>query len=164
MRLLTILFIFLALLSGLSSAALAGDFGWTEDFNLQAQMDPSGFKARLATRFKLGDLQIDAVLSTVDDPADAYILLRLGELSGKSCNFVIDRYRNNRKNGWGALAKSLGIKPGSPEFHALKRGHDLHELNTREKTYLGTYHRGNATYADNDYEQGRLKAKSKNKK
>ena len=24
------------------------------------------------------------------------------------------------------LAKRLGIKPGSPEFHALKRGHDLY--------------------------------------
>jgi len=28
-------------------------------------------------------------------------------------------------NGWGALAKELGIKPGSEEFHVLKGGHDL---------------------------------------
>jgi hypothetical protein len=24
------------------------------------------------------------------------------------------------KNGWGAIAKDLGIKPGSKQFHALK--------------------------------------------
>ena len=31
--------------------------------------------------------------------------------------------------GWGNLAKTLGIKPGSREFHALKRGHDLYDEN-----------------------------------
>jgi hypothetical protein len=28
--------------------------------------------------------------------------------------------------GLGAIAISLGIKPGSKEFHALKQGHDLY--------------------------------------
>jgi hypothetical protein len=32
-------------------------------------------------------------------------------------------YTTTKKGqGWGVIAKSLGIKPGSPEFHALKRG------------------------------------------
>jgi hypothetical protein len=164
MKLFTIFFISLVVLSGMSSAATANDFGWTEDLNLQAQSDPSGFKVRLATRFKVGDLQVDAVLSNVDNPADAYILLRLGEISGKSCNTVIDKYRNNRKNGWGALAKSLGIKPGSPEFHALKRGHDLQEHNTPGKTYLSIYHRSSNSYAEDNYVNNNLKAKSKRRK
>jgi hypothetical protein len=28
----------------------------------------------------------------------------------------------NKGKGWGVIAKNLGIKPGSAEFHALKRG------------------------------------------
>jgi hypothetical protein len=39
---------------------------------------------------------------------------------------VVDVYKKNRGKGWGVIAKSLGIKPGSPEFHALKRGDDLY--------------------------------------
>jgi len=37
------------------------------------------------------------------------------------------KYKSDKGQGWGALAKSLGIKPGSREFHALKRGHDLYD-------------------------------------
>jgi hypothetical protein len=35
---------------------------------------------------------------------------------------VLHVYQANRGKGWGVIAKSLGIKPGSREFHALKRG------------------------------------------
>jgi hypothetical protein len=31
-------------------------------------------------------------------------------------------YKQSKGKGWGVIAKELGIKPGSPEFHALKRG------------------------------------------
>ncbi len=114
-----------AILLLVTSAAVAADFGWAPDFNIAAQADPSGFRVRLATRFRIGDAQINAVLSNIPDPADAYIVLRLGELSHRPPEYVIERYRGGKKKGWGALAKSLGIKPGSKEFHALKSGHDL---------------------------------------
>ena len=125
MRTFKVMFIVAICLFVLTPAAMASDFGWIEGFNIQAQSDPSGFKARLATRFKIGDVQVDALLSNVDDPADAYLMLRLGEMSGRPVDYVFEKYRHNKGKGWGALAKSLGIKPGSKEFHALKRGHDL---------------------------------------
>lgn len=109
----------------IASAACARDFEWLKDLNIKAQADPSGFKASLAARFKIGDAQITAVLSNVENPADAYMVFRLGEMSGRPADFVAERYRTGKGQGWGNLAKSLGIKPGSPEFHALKRGHDL---------------------------------------
>jgi len=31
-------------------------------------------------------------------------------------------YQIHQGKGWGAIPKSLGIKPGSKEFHALKKG------------------------------------------
>lgn len=109
-----------------SSAVIAGDFDWIKDFNIQAEADPSGFRARLETRFKIGDAQIKIVLDNVEKPADAYMVLRLGEMSNQPTENVIEEYKSGKGRGWGALAKRLGIKPGSKEFHALKRGHDLY--------------------------------------
>ncbi len=115
-----------------ASLASAGDFDWTRDFNIRAETDPSGFRARLAARFKIGDAEIDAVLGNMESPADAYVVLRLGEISSRSPKHVVERYRSEKGMGWGALAKSLGIKPGSREFHALKRGDDFYGGNGKD--------------------------------
>lgn len=109
-----------------SSVAVAGDFDWIKDFNIQAEADPSGFRARLGVRFNIGDTEIKTVLTNVEKPADAYMVLRLGEMSNQPTDYVISQYKSNRGKGWGVLAKSLGIKPGSSEFHALKNGQDLY--------------------------------------
>jgi len=114
-----------AMLLVASPAALAGDFDWMKDFSAQASLDPSGFRARLATRFQVGDAKISAVLSNMPEPAHAYMALRLGELSHQPVERVMEEYNKNKGKGWGVLAKNLGIKPGSAEFHALKRGHDM---------------------------------------
>ncbi|MCX7634718.1 MAG: hypothetical protein N2Z74_03115 [Syntrophales bacterium] len=110
----------------ISPSVGAAEFSWMPDFNLKAEADPSGFRARLATRFNLDSVRIDAVVKAVDKPADAYMVLRLGEMSDRPPEYVLKQYQGQKRRGWGALAKSLGIKPGSPEFHALKRGDDLY--------------------------------------
>lgn len=104
----------------------AADFSWMPDFNLKAINDPAGFRVKLASRFNIGDAQITTVLSNFPEPADAYVALRLGEMSGKPIEYVTEKYKAGKGQGWGSLAKSLGIKPGSREFHALKRGDDLY--------------------------------------
>jgi hypothetical protein len=109
-----------------SSAAFAGDFEWLQNLNIKAEANPSGFRAELATRFKVGNTEINAIIGNMAKPADAYMVLRLAEMSHQPTDHVIAQYRSGRGQGWGVLAKSLGIKPGSPEFHALKRGHDLY--------------------------------------
>ena len=114
-----------ALLVALSSAALAADFDWIKDFNIRAQADPTGFRARLATRFKIGDAHVSAVVGNVPDPADAYMVFRLGEIAHRPPEEVLDVYKAGKGKGWGVMAKELGIKPGSKAFHALKKGHDL---------------------------------------
>lgn len=112
----------LALAATLASAA---DFDWTKDLSIRAEANPDGFRAQLATRFKIGDAQVRLVLGSVDRPADAYMIFRLGEMSSRSVDHVLERYRVDKGKGWGVLAKSLGIKPGSAEFHELKRGSDI---------------------------------------
>lgn len=126
MKVLKMLFVVSMVLLLVTSAAVAGDFGWIRDFNIKAEADPSGFRASLAARFKIGNAQIEIVLNNVEKPADAYMVLRLGEMSNQPTEKVIEKYKSGKGKGWGALAKSLGIKPGSKEFHALKRNHDLY--------------------------------------
>jgi len=132
MKVLKMLFAVSITLLFVSSAAVAGDFDWIRNFNIKAETDPSGFRARLATRFKIGDAQIKIVLNNVENPSDAYMVLRLGEMSKQPTENVIEKYKSGK--GWGALAKSLGIKPGSKEFHALKRGHDLYDEKPKAKS------------------------------
>jgi hypothetical protein len=142
------LFVMALMLLLVSPAAAAGDFDWIKDLNIRAQADPSGFRATIGARFKIGDAEVKTVLSNVEKPADAYMVLRLGELSNHPVDHVIEQYRSSKSKGWGALAKSLGIKPGSKEFHALKNGHDLHSDKDRSE----------------GREKGTSKAKDKGKK
>jgi len=116
-----------------ATIATAGDFDWIKDFNIRAEADPSGFKARIATRFQIGDVQINTVLSNVEKPADAYMVFRLGEMSRQPAERVMDEYKSGKGKGWGVIAKSLGIKPGSEEFHALKRGQDFYDVSDKGK-------------------------------
>jgi hypothetical protein len=122
------------LVSSAAGVVVAGDFDWTRDLNIRAEADPSGFRARLAARFRVGDVEINAVLSNVESPADAYMVFRFGEMSTKPTSYVIEKYRSEKGKGWGALAKSLNIKPGSKEFHALKRGNDIYDHDDNDKS------------------------------
>lgn len=133
MKTIKILFTVSMILLLVPSTGVAGDFEWIKDFNIQAEADPSGFRVRLATRFKVGDATIDAVLSNVENPADAYIALRLGEMSRQPTDRVMEAYKSGKGGGWGVIAKNLGIKPGSKEFHALKNSQDLYKGPERDK-------------------------------
>jgi hypothetical protein len=112
---------------------VADNFDWIRDFNLRAEVDPSGFRERLATRFKIGDAQISDVLNNIEKPTDAYMVCLLKEMSGKPTDYIVGQYRSGKGKGWGVLAKSLGIKPGSKEFHALMRGNDCYADKDKDK-------------------------------
>src|SRR5574340_906679 len=77
----------------IASLAAAADFEWLRNLNIQAQADPSGFRAQLSTRFKIGGAEVNAVIGKVDQPADAYMVMRLGEMSGPPVDRVIETYK-----------------------------------------------------------------------
>ena len=135
MKLQKIFFMVLAVILVVSSAAIAiaADFDWMKNFNVRAEADLLDFRARLAARFNIAGVQVEAVLSNCGSPADAYVVCALGHMAGKPPEYVAERYRYGKDKGWGALAKSLGIKPGSKEFHALKNGNDFYEDNNNGK-------------------------------
>jgi hypothetical protein len=50
------------------------------------------------------------------------MVFQLGRMTNRPPDSVLRTYQTDKGRGWGVIAKSLGIKPGSTEFHALKRG------------------------------------------
>jgi len=66
--------------------------------------------------------QIQAVIKAVDKPDDAFMCFQLGQMTGRPSESVVEVYQARKGKEWRVIAKSLGIKPRSPEFHALKRG------------------------------------------
>jgi hypothetical protein len=53
-------------------------------------------------------------------PADVYMAAKVRILAHRSWDEVLREYKENKGKGWGVIAKNLGIKPGSREFHKLK--------------------------------------------
>lgn len=56
------------------------------------------------------------------NPGEVYMTFWLSLITKNQPVHVADTYKKNRGKGWGVIAKQLGIKPGSADFHALKRG------------------------------------------
>jgi len=55
-------------------------------------------------------------------PGDVYYACSIASVLGRPCRYVVDEWERGHGQGWGALAQRLGIKPGSAEFHRLKKG------------------------------------------
>lgn len=119
-------FFVLFILFSFISTVQAGDFDWLEKLSIEARADGSGIKTKLAARFNLGAAKVNTVLSNVNGVEDAYMVMRLGEMSGHDTDYVVQQYKENKGKGWGVIAKRLGIKPGSGEFQNLKRAHARH--------------------------------------
>ncbi len=90
--------------------------------NSRAGTDLNGFGVSLSAQFSIPVPEVHAILKRVDLPGDAFLCLQLSLMTGQPIETVIKTYQRQKGNGWGAIAKELGIKPGSSEFHALKNG------------------------------------------
>jgi hypothetical protein len=115
----------MAILCSAQAFAAGGLEGFLANVNVQARADLPGFTAKVSAQFGVPEVQVRAVLGTVKEPADAFMVFQLGQMSRQPTDKVIRVYETQKGKGWGVIAKELGIKPGSPEFHALKNG-DLH--------------------------------------
>lgn len=121
-----ILFTLTILLFFFAAPTFAHDFSWTEKLDHKAQVNPTGFRTSLASRFNLSPNQARAVIRKCLSPSDAYMILRLGEIAGKPDNLIVEKYRNIRGKEWDKLALNLGIDHESEEYLALKLDHDLY--------------------------------------
>lgn len=91
------------------------------DLNVQAKADLDGFKAELSVSYGTSEDEIGHLLDEKKlEPADVYMALELTNIVHKPLDTVVQYYVANKDEGWGYIARVLGIKPGSQEFKALK--------------------------------------------
>ena len=116
--------VFLSVISNAQVSFNTGNAEFDSDLgkiNADAKLDFGEFKTNLALSYDISDKKIDHLsISVKMEPAEIYLALELTKLSGKSIDQVVEIYEVNKDKGWGFIAKELGIKPGSPEFHKLK--------------------------------------------
>jgi hypothetical protein len=68
------------------------------------------------------DLVSDLLINRRWAPGDVYMACSIASIIGRPCRYVVEQYERDHGQGWGAIAKRMGIKPGSAEFHRLKQG------------------------------------------
>ncbi len=88
--------------------------------NTDANKDLPAFKLNLTKTFNATMPQVDACFKIGMNAGDAFMAFQVANIARRPIEQVITVYRSSKSKGWGAMAKELGIKPGSAEFHALK--------------------------------------------
>jgi hypothetical protein len=90
------------------------------DIHNQAVKDINAFKTTVQNTFNIVNSKVDAALKLLS-PGDVYMAAQVSLSVNKPFEEVVKTYSAHKEKGWGAIAKELGIKPGSPEFHAMKK-------------------------------------------
>lgn len=67
-------------------------------------------------------LVTDLLVNQRWNAGDVYYACTIARIAGRPCREVVDQWQQNRGQGWGVVAQRMGIKPGSAEFHRLKKG------------------------------------------
>lgn len=92
------------------------------NLNNAAHADLDNFMNTLSGAFDISKPWIENLIKRENiPPADVYMIARTASVIRQPIGTVEKNYRANRGQGWGVIAKRLGIKPGSEEFHALKK-------------------------------------------
>ncbi len=110
--------------------------GVLNSLNIEAVAQVGPFTADLSVSYGVPQPQIQGWISKDRlQPAEAFLVLELARISKRKPAAVLELYKKNRGAGWGAVATSLGIKPGSPQFKALKAGAVKHrdKIKARKK-------------------------------
>lgn len=85
-----------------------------------AKKDPVVFSKDMSTTYKVPETQVKTMSESGMKSGDIFMVLETSKITKKPVDEVSKVYQANKQKGWGAIAKELGIKPGSAEFKALK--------------------------------------------
>lgn len=106
-----------------AGTAMAGGLtSFLDEIEVHASKDIGSFRADLRLTFDVSDGTLDGLFAVMSKPSDVYMCLRVSEVSRQPIDRVVEEHQEHKDQGWGVIAKNLGIKPGSEEFHALKAG------------------------------------------
>lgn len=121
------LFSLLALGALVAPLSAGVDFEWRLSLNNRYHADPYGYRYGLADRFRLPESRVIVILDSVREPADAYMIFRLAELSGRPYDYVLSVYRQNCYSTWVEIASLVGVIVSSNDFNELRHHHDLRD-------------------------------------
>ena len=127
MKLKQSLFSLLALGALVAPLSAGVDFEWRLSLNNRYHADPYGYRYGLADRFRLPESRVIVILDSVREPADAYMIFRLAELSGRPYDYVLSVYRQNCYSTWVEIASLVGVIVSSNDFNELRHHHDLRD-------------------------------------
>jgi hypothetical protein len=86
-----------------------------------ASLDFGMFRSDICLNYNITEKKIDYLSAEIGMSAgDIYMTVEIAKITHISVDRVVEVYSEHKSKGWGVIAKNLGIKPGSPEFHALK--------------------------------------------
>ncbi len=112
--------------------------------NARANLDFGAFKTDLCLQYDITEKKIDFMHGSLNmAPGEIYVSLEISKISKVPIDRVIKEYRTHKENGWGYIAKEVGIKPGSPEFHQLKN-------NSKKNKKRGKYHKKGKGHHNNN--------------
>lgn len=161
-------FIFLGLLvpaAGFAQLRTTGDGKLDSllvSINQQAENDSKGFILQLSRTHNVPEAEIwQAKERHGLSYGDTYMATAFSGIFKKPVGFFAEEYGKNQGQGWGVMAKNMGIKPGSSEFMRMKanaRG-SLKHMRTSAKAKK----RQQQQVMEKEREQGR-KNKGKGKK
>ena len=132
----------------------------------EAKADPGGFVGLISSRYGVPEREIRQAREKYGLGAgDLFMATALARASGRPVVSIAGEYRKNQGRGWGVMAKSLGIKPGSKEFHELKAGAQgsldhMHALTTSNRGHEQELKQEHERKAKKDA-QGKSRGKSR---
>lgn len=88
--------------------------------NTEANKNLDQFKIDVSKKYGTTLAKIDALIHLGMAAADIVMTHEVSVIVGRPVDDVVECYEKNKGKGWGAIAKEMGIKPGSAEFHQLK--------------------------------------------
>lgn len=156
-----VLFLAVSAYSQVSFSAKTGDseFDATlSDMNVRAKADLKLFKKDLSVSFGVNEGKLDNLMVSYNmQPADLYMALQLAKETTKPVEQVAESFKSNKDKGWGVIAKELGIKPGSKEFHELKNNAKGKNDKMKENKGKGKAKGGNGNAGGNNKGKGKKK-------
>ena len=127
-----------------------------KDMNIKASANINDFISTLGFKYEVSTSKIKHLIVDYNfTPADAYMTLSISRITDKSIHDVAHTYKDNKLKGWGFVAKEMGIKPGSREFHQLKKAMKYDESEVTESA--------SGKGKNKKWNKGQGKGKGKNK-
>lgn len=101
------------------------------DDGTKSDGDGINFLKGVSTSYNVPESKVDSWSKQGMKSGDIIMACEVGKITKKPVDDVVKVYQANKEKGWGAISKELGIKPGSPEFHALKNNTEAKAKKTK---------------------------------